>query len=236
MTIFIMHFKIHQDADIDLIPQTLAYPLFRDCVLPAKIVDEYESYPIVREPSQLTTEFLLNEYDKDREYNDVGMSLISEQNKGVLLNWFVPLGEGIFRRDKDMKFEFSDQQLSGGQIGFRDLRQLAIDMQQQFQAKYINLFEEERYHFMGPTPYFTVQTINCRCTLGWMSYFGREIVDYVGHERFERLQTCHEKLELDGGYLIILQEEPMLYSNEAHRAREAQALAELGLHDFVKPQ
>lgn len=236
MTRFIINFTIHRDADISLIPQTLAYPLFRDCVLPAKIVDEYEAYPIVREPSQLTIEFLLNEYDIDRETEDVGITLISEQNEEVQLRWFVPLGEGVFSWYKNMHFQFTDQQFAEGQISFKTLRQLAIDMQQQFQAKHINLFEGNRYNFTGVLPYFKVEELTYPCTLGWMSYFGQEIVDYVGRERFERLQTCHEKLELDGGYLVILQEEPMLYSNEAHRTREAQALAELGLHDFVKPQ
>lgn len=70
--------------------------------------------------------------------------------------------------------------------------------------------------------------------VGWMFYHNKEVVEAIGRERFEQLSIYSEKLEINGGYFISLQEEIMDWEQESHRLREEQAITELGLEDFLK--
>lgn len=89
-------------------------------------------------------------------------------------------------------------------------------------------YRKMREFFQGPVRSHIID-------LGWLSYFGPDLVDHLGRERFEKLQTCVEKTETNGGYLIVLQDEIFDTSNPDHLARQAKAIEELGLRDFLVP-
>lgn len=72
--------------------------------------------------------------------------------------------------------------------------------------------------------------------LEWLSYYGPRALEVLGRERFDNLKTCQEKVELEGGILIVLQEEPLDLSNPEHLARKQQAERELGFDELAKDE
>jgi hypothetical protein len=66
----------------------------------------------------------------------------------------------------------------------------------------------------------------------WITYFGLEILDTLGVERFRKLETCFKKYQLFQGILIVLQEEAFEESSSLHRERREQAERELGILEF----
>ncbi len=75
-------------------------------------------------------------------------------------------------------------------------------------------------------PHKFYQEVHLR--LPWIKYYPPQELEKIGRERFERLRTCYEKYEWQGGIVIILQEEPFDWQNPEHLARREQAHKELG--------
>lgn len=73
-------------------------------------------------------------------------------------------------------------------------------------------------------------------SLEWLSYYGPKALEVLGRERFDNLKTCQKKVELEGGILVVLQEEPPDLRNPAHLARKQQAERELGFDELAKDE
>lgn len=136
-----------------------------------------------------------------------------------------------FRPDRPpsnvINFEFEDSHLESGEITMMNLKEIIQQLQPIFKidSARLTVLEDRRpkaesIHLPNGKRFTP--------TIGWMSYFGKDIVDYIGRERFENLQTYEEKEEIEGGFFIVLQKEPFRRSEESHLQREGQALAELG--------
>jgi hypothetical protein len=84
--------------------------------------------------------------------------------------------------------------------------------------------------YYGNSRWFNIaNTESYSADIGWMSYFGKNLIAYMGEDKIQNLTTYAEKLTLDNGVLITLQKEPFDANNPAHREREAKAVQELGL-------
>jgi len=69
--------------------------------------------------------------------------------------------------------------------------------------------------------------------LGWLTYYGPTLLNYIGRKRFDKLKTCAEKIEFHNGILVVLQEEPFDTTNLEHLTRKKQAEAELGFDQLL---
>jgi len=69
--------------------------------------------------------------------------------------------------------------------------------------------------------------------IDWITYFGPEVIEYLGRERFDHLKSVHEMFEVNKGIIVILQEEPFLEDDPGHRAHQERAEAEMGLPELV---
>lgn len=101
--------------------------------------------------------------------------------------------------------------------------------------------EEGHVLYFGPnkqdTVYFYYEKLKrIQISLEWLSYYGPKALEVLGRERFDNLKTCKEKVELEGGILIVLQEEPLDLSNPEHLARKQQAERELGFDELAKDE
>lgn len=85
------------------------------------------------------------------------------------------------------------------------------------------------------TVYFYYEKLErIQISLEWLSYYGPKALEVLGRERFDNLKTCQEKVDLEGGILIVLQEEPLDLSNPEHLARKQQAERELGFDELAR--
>jgi hypothetical protein len=117
------------------------------------------------------------------------------------------------------------------QLGY--LRQMLLELIPIFQVQAAIFYDPHPKPFQKTwlkiTPYYRPKGY-----VGWMFYYVKEVVEAIGCERFETLSVSHEKQEINGGYFIPLQADIMDWEQEAHRLREEQAIAELGLERFIK--
>ncbi len=61
----------------------------------------------------------------------------------------------------------------------------------------------------------------------WITYFGIEMLDFLGIERFKKLKTCFKKYELFQGIMVILQKDPPLLDVPSHQELRDKAESEL---------
>lgn len=70
----------------------------------------------------------------------------------------------------------------------------------------------------------------------WITYFGLEMINFLGVERFKDLKSCFLKQQLFEGILVLLQEEAFEEDNPEHRMRREQAEKELGFLELLSDQ
>jgi hypothetical protein len=151
----------------------------------------------------------------------------------------VTVTEGTDRWPNVINFIFPTEQLEKGRISVEDIKSLFAEVSSAFQVDHASLYPElAKYQppkgppktFAGPNH----RTVSSR--IGWFTYFGPELVDFIGRKRFDKLKTCAEKYNLGGGIMIILQHEPFSNSNPQHLKRQEKAEAELALYKLGGPR
>ena len=162
----------------------------------------------------------------DLTVNLVGMNGIE---LGLLISY-----EKSFSSTFELAMPLKD--VKDGVVNFHDIKAVFMEVVHVFQAYGGRVFyggpksEEER------NAWFPQRELTINITLGWLTYYGQSVLDILGRDRFERLVTCKEKVSLNGGILIILQEEPLDMTNSEHVARKRQAEHELGFDELAKDE
>ncbi|GAB4545289.1 MAG: hypothetical protein OHK0023_03340 [Anaerolineae bacterium] len=131
---------------------------------------------------------------------------------------------------------FDESKLYGSALKIIPLqwRMLMDELIPVFQPTEILVYDSTIYYTpdVPDKKYRIIQLPNQRkfdAQIGWMTFWAEPVVNFLGRERFERLSSCAEKIEMHGGFLLVLQHEPFRRDNAEHREREAQVLRELGL-------
>lgn len=133
--------------------------------------------------------------------------------------------------------QFSEAHLYGDnppKITAATIKTLIHQLAPVFQPTEILVYDSTIYYTpdVPDKKYRIIQLPNQRkfdAQIGWMTFWAEPVVNFLGRERFERLSSCAEKIEMHGGFLLVLQHEPFRRDNAEHREREAQVLRELGL-------
>ncbi|MFO3796760.1 MAG: hypothetical protein ACK8QZ_05665 [Anaerolineales bacterium] len=141
-------------------------------------------------------------------------------------------GKGRHSFDLHIPFDKAKAGLVSGTI----LKEIFFEVLPPFRCE-----EEGHVFYYGPNEqeivYYGYERMKwIRISLGWLSYYGPKALEVLGRERFDNLKTCQEKVELEGGILIVLQEEPLDLSNPEHLARKQQAERELGFDELAKDE
>ena len=170
-----------------------------------------------------------NEFDSD----NVGIYLRSDD--GIKCSLATNPNEQILHTNLMLKFQ--EVHLISNLLNYDVLKEFMIDVGQAYRGFAGLLFDplfykEERRDKYGRFELHQEKSV--KVEIGWMSYFGHEIVEFVGRERFERVQSAYEVSSLAHGAIFIgLQKETFDSSNPDHLAREKAVVDELGLLDFV---
>jgi len=125
---------------------------------------------------------------------------------------------------------FTQEPLEAGLLTLDALKQTIVDMAKVINIGYANVYDTTILKYRRLQSYYGPPGEKAYpLEIGWIAYFAPPLVDFLGRERFDNFKTYHEKIEVNGGILVVLTEEPFDASNPEHREREAQAIAELGL-------
>jgi len=134
---------------------------------------------------------------------------------------FTLVWDDVVSRVKAVTVVFQEVHISGPtRLGLDELSSVFEKMAEQAQSscgefgKPPPVSEEWYYQAGRKTDVERVPT-----SVEWMTYFGPELVEKIGAEKFQRAPEG-EIREVGGGILFILQREPFSYENPDHRARQ----------------
>lgn len=122
-----------------------------------------------------------------------------------------------------------------GVVNFHDIKAVFMEVVHVFQAY------GGRVTYHGPNRdewiiYGEPKGHRVSIALEWFTYFSSQDLEVLGRERFDGLRTCYEKIPLNDGILIVLQEAPLDMTNPEHVARKRQAEHELGFDELAKDE
>lgn len=137
--------------------------------------------------------------------------------------------------------KFSSSYSSVEELTLDLIRSLFLDIIAIFKPHYAALYDStaiSRLNQLGKLKNYTAEGGEKYYPLHvqWITYFGPEMLNFLGAERFQRLETCVEKCEFCHGILVILQKDNYNDENFEHRRRQEQAESELGFPDLLSSQ
>jgi hypothetical protein len=139
-----------------------------------------------------------------------------------------------------LNLHFSSESIQQDIMNYDVLKQLIYDIAPVFRADQLCVEDLAYINSIGPMGGMVLPRFldfgNCgmrQFGIHWMSYFNSDLVEYLGRDRFSRLHTFEEKIDVNGGVFVSLQREPFEIENPAHYARFWQAIEELGFKDFA---
>ncbi len=129
-----------------------------------------------------------------------------------------------------INLRFSSKHLQSETLTLSSLKELLSELISVFQADHVSIYDRKSIHRSKHPKY--LRTANFRSypiEMEWITYFGPQMIELLGRERFTNLHTCVEKYDLHGGTMVILQEDPFDEDNPQHQERRIQAERELHL-------
>ena len=238
------HMTMHsyEPHNLEIVQSVLACPSFEQLMFPLRIVNpkQPERVHIVQTLADLDLSLVEKELilSKDPQYDKTPHFTLIGSDNDIEVDFSLILSEKLNKKPDRIPdtvgLHFRDQHLTESIINLEILKKVVVEVIPAFRINTANSSDTLRYKYLKNLSFIETPHGSRIVALGWMSYFGKELVEHIGRDRFDRLETCAEKIEIDDGILVVLQEEPFRYDNESHREREAQAIAELGLEDFVQ--
>jgi hypothetical protein len=207
----------------DIVRSVLACSTTRKVVLPAVLPTHPGAGIRLTSPSQFGLSLVPDEFFTRSVVN---IPLYSEN--GVRFSATIYLKETTL--PNVCIYEFTTDHLQNKAIVYHDIKQLIAELIPVFEVDHALVYSEELSR-KTKRSYFRALDNRYPRELGWFTYFGPELADFLRRRRFERLRSVAEKYDLHHGVMIILQQEPPL-DEPSHLARQAQAEAELGLHSL----
>ncbi|KAM3096001.1 hypothetical protein ACKFKG_12110 [Phormidesmis sp. 146-35] len=129
-----------------------------------------------------------------------------------------------------INLKFSSKHLQSETLTLSSLKELLSELISVFQADHASIYDRKSIHRSKHPKYLrTADFRSYPIEMEWITYFGSQMIELLGRERFTNLHTCVEKYDLHGGTMAILQEDPFDEDNPQHQERRIQAERELHL-------
>lgn len=217
------------DVPIDGLFQWLNNPIVQQLLFPG-IVAFSETDQTIIHANNLQELHRIMDQQYDPDLKQTWFPLVSTKDHSLRITV-----EKIFPTTKYpglyIKLQFTTEHLENNVINHNTLKQIITDTVQVLPVTYMYLNDGT----VNPDIYQLYKGPDDRAywaRIGWIYYYGQDLVSFIGEEKFEKLETYYEKIRLPPGYLITLTEEPFDIENNEHRERQQQALHELGIDDF----
>ncbi|WNZ24525.1 hypothetical protein HJG54_17805 [Leptolyngbya sp. NK1-12] len=235
MTKYTVNFLSFSPHEVDIVCSILSCPTLEQILFPAKLPIKpgksnatleltcAKQFDLSVVPREFSNESLIN----IPLYGDSGIEFFSTVyfNKENL----VPHAFGL---------EFTSEHLQKNQITIESLKNLFTEATPVFQTHYGSAYDQQvsyRLHQSRSRKWYKDENYRSYpLRIEWMTYFGPEMLKFLGNERFRKLHTCAEKYELHKGVMVILQEEPYDDNNPEHRQKKNQAEIEMRFDELLE--
>ncbi|MGV0028166.1 hypothetical protein [Phormidesmis priestleyi] len=221
---------------VDIVQSVLACPEVSRLVLPAVIYIGVDSTISIGSVDQLNIALVSKELSKElnastaERFDDDQTSLRIRLHgeKGIEFSSSIHLVQ--VPTPNVINLKFSSEHLQSETLTLSNLKELFSEISSVFQADHASIYDRKASHRSKHPKY--LRTANFRSypiEMEWITYFGPQMIELLGRERFTNLHTCVEKYDLHGGTMVILQEDPFDEDNPQHQERRIQAERELHL-------
>jgi hypothetical protein len=213
----------YQENSTDIAKAILNYENVRRLVFPARIAVSSTDYIALSSVDDFHLSMLPKEY-----YNDlsVGFTLVGED--GIRFHMVIGFKKEL-ALPHVITLGFGDAHLESGLVNLPVIKEILAQAISIVDADSAMVWDR-RNPIPENTRYFRDQKRrHYPAEMGWLTYFGPRLLDFLGRDRFSKLRTYAEKYDLNGGLMIVLQEEPFHNDNPEHMKRRMRAEAELKL-------
>jgi hypothetical protein len=229
----ILSFHPHQ---VDIIQSVLACPKVSKLVFPAVIYTGVDSSISIGSADQLDIALVSKELSKKLDASTVerfdddqtSLRIRLHGEKGIEFSSSIHLAQSPTPNVINLKF--SSEHLQSEALTLSDFKELFSELISVFQADHASIYDRKASHRSKHPKYLrTADFRSYPMEMEWLTYFGSQMIELLGRERFANLHTCVEKYDLHEGIMVILQEDPLDEDNLQHQERRIQAEHELYL-------
>ncbi len=226
MAKYVFHVLTFERLTSDVIPGVFQLPSIESLVFPARLSLSGSRVGLLSHPDDFDLSLAPKAFQRDISF------VYLAGRHGIKLSITIYLNRLI--TPNVLVIEFNSDHLQNEIIDLPFLKRLIAETVPVLRSNRAVVYAEaDRPYewpraFLGPNEdYYGIQ-------MGWISYFGKALVDHLGIERFTSLKACDEVVPIHDGLLVILTSEPFDPDNESHWEREAKAIEELGFRRFPK--
>ena len=208
----------------DVIPDVFQLPRIESLVFPARLSLSGSKKVLLSHPDDFDLSLVPKAFQRD-----VSFAYLAGR-QGIKLSISIHLDRPI--TPNVLVIEFNSDHLRNEIIDLPSLKRLIAETVPVFKSNRAVVYAEAARPYEWPRAFLGPNEDHYGIKVGWLSYFGKALVDHLGIERFTSLKACDEVVPIHDGLLVILTSEPFDPDNESHWEREAKAIEELGLRRF----
>ena len=226
MVLYNIHGSSFKQHSIEVISQILTCPTIARIIFPATLSKLDGQTLRIADPQAFDISQIVAEWS-----NELFVHVTLNGDTGTQFTTAIYLEESV--PPNVFNLRFSDDQLKQGKISFPVLKKLIEEVVPVFKCDRLSIYPlvsgPQVQYFLGPNEtYYPIK-------LGWMTYFGEELVNFLTPKCFENLESFEERsVDLAGGILVALSNGPFDPNNPKHWQREAAAISELGLDQLKR--
>jgi Immunity protein 52 len=131
--------------------------------------------------------------------------------------------------------QFTDEHISQGIISHNVLKAVILALHPVVQSDRVRVGPLKKRETYEPTYFQGPGESQYGLSLGWMTYYSDQIVQWIGRDKFDALGKIIKVEPFASGLLVQLTDEPFDYDNPVHEALELKVIETLELFRFVKP-
>lgn len=223
MRTYVIRLISYLSTDHHIVNKVLQYPMMSRLVLPATVSD-----------LSMTTQYQIETAADFRVLpifiDDGTLFCDLVGSSGIKMGFTIAKSS---RMHHNVHLVFTMEHWQTGLVSYDILKALLHELIPVLQAEHADIYDRAIALKREPLYFRDDKMRQYPVGLGWFTYFGKGLVEFLHSERFDALHTFAEKYVYNEGLMITLQKELFDEHDAAHRARREQAEHELNLENLL---
>lgn len=216
------------DADkLDVIERMLEDSQMQRLVFPAKVYTNGDNSLIVNTVEQIVDVF----HTKQAEKKPIVVLTLYSENGLELSFTFYFTGAML---PTVVVLKFTSEHILNNTVSLKTFNTLIEHGIEKFSLDHVTVYDDATIPYPQGLQYFKgPKGRRYPIQLGWLNYFGSELVDFIGRDKFEGVQGYKKRLHDSGGITLAYHKDFALFDEDTDlQTTEANAIAQLRLSDL----
>jgi hypothetical protein len=206
----------------DVLQKMLSFAPIQRLIFPAKVYTTGDDSEIMNSTEQLVELFL----QKQAEKKPIAVLTLYAENGLELSFTFYFAGANL---PTVILLKFTGEHVQNNLVSLKILSRVVEQSMENFSLNHATVYDDATIPYPQGLKYFnTPQMRRYPIQLGWLYYFGHELVEFIGQDKFEGIQGYTKRLH-DSGGITLTYEKDFDALDENQQFVEAKAIEQLGL-------